>query len=293
MKPILCLVVCLGMVAGGQAEDGVRKIPAGPSDVSYREGGEASTQCRLDVYLPPRPEGPFPLLVWFHGGGLKGGSKTSPDTVRLAQSLAEQGVGVVVAGYRLNPEVRFPVYLQDAAQAVRWAVDHAVSLKAQPQVFVGGHSAGAYLAALLAMDSSFLTEAGVASDRIAGVIAMSGQMMTHFTVAEERGISNKVLTADDAAPIHHLRNDHPPLLLLIGDNDWPARLEENLYFCAALRKVGESGRVALSVVAGRDHAGILHRAAEPGDPAGEVMLRFLKGRGLPDAGGEFRGNPAR
>jgi acetyl esterase/lipase len=253
-------------------------------DISYLSipapDSYAADQCRLDLYLP-RDATNFPLLVWFHGGGLKGGARTGGASVAAAKSLAENGVGVILAGYRLSPHVTFPAYVHDAAQAVRWAVNHAVELKAQPRVYVGGHSAGGYLAALLAVDPQHLAEAGVQPDDVAGFVSMSSQMTTHFTVAEERGLSSSVITADDAAPIHHLRKNTAPMLILIGDDDWPARLEENAYFVAAMRRVAENPNLSFQVIAGRTHSGILQSLARPAEPAARVVREFLLSGKLP------------
>jgi acetyl esterase/lipase len=254
-------------------------------DISYlsapSQDAYETEQCRLDVYLPKDATPDTPVLVWFHGGGLKGGARSSGGTVAAAKSLAENGVCVIVPSYRLSPKVTFPTYLEDAAKAVRWAVDHAGELKVRPKVFVGGHSAGGYLAALLAMDPRYLTAAGVRPDQIAGYVCMSAQMMTHFTVAEERGISSEVLTADDAAPIHFLRKDTAPMLILTGDDDWPARLEENAYFVAAMRRVADNRNLSFQVVAGRNHGGILQSLAQPAEPAAKMIREFLTSGVLP------------
>lgn len=254
-------------------------------DISYLntppENDYAAAQCKLDVYLPKTSGEPAPLLVWFHGGALKGGSKTGKASVAVAKSLADRGVAVVLPEYRFSPQVTFPAYLRDAAQAVRWAVDHAESLKVRPKIYVGGHSAGGYLAALLAMDGRFLEEAGVRPDRIAGFINMSGQTMTHFTVAEERGISGTGVTADEAAPIHHLRKDIAPLLVLIADNDWPARREENAYFVQAMRDVAGCKNLSFRIVGNRDHSSILKNTAEIDDPAATAILDFVRSGSLP------------
>ncbi len=251
-------------------------LPVGMDADAY-----TSQQCKLDLYLPPESGEQFPLLVWFHGGGLKGGSRSSKLTVQLAKSLAARGVGVALPDYRLNPNVQFPAYIQDAALAVHWAVMNRKSLDAAPGVFVGGHSAGGYIACLLAMDSRYFKKANISEDNIAGFIPISGQTMTHFTVAEERGFSASVITADDAAPIHYLKKDTPPILLLIGDQDWPARLEENLYFVSALQKVGGNNNVSLHVIQNRDHGSILEYAAADGDPAGDLVLSFVLEAKLP------------
>jgi len=258
------------------------------SDLSYLKpeptDDYAKSQCKLDVYLPKNPSKPFPLLVWFHGGALTGGAKTSSVSVKVAQSMAARGVGVVLVEYRLHPKVRFPVYIQDAAQGVRWAVENAKTLGAQPKVYVGGHSAGGYIAAILCMDSHFLKDAGVQPDQIGGFISMSGQLMTHYTVAKERGFSEKVITADDAAPIHYIRKDNPPLLLLIGDDDWPARLEENQFFYAASKRVAGGNQVSLFLIKDRTHGSILSHSAEDSDPAAVQILNFVNTGVLPDDG---------
>jgi acetyl esterase/lipase len=251
-------------------------------DVPYLKAIESdpyiSERCRVDLYLPVKSTSPFPILVWFHGGALEGGARNGSDQKALARRFAAQGIGVVMAGYRLSPRVQFPEYVKDAAVSVKWVVDNAAKLGGDPnRIFVGGHSAGAYLAALLAMDPHFLREAGLSDKSIAGFIPMSGQMMTHFTVRKEHGVANSqsLVAADEAAPIFHLRKDTAPILLIIGDKDWPARLEENQFFAAAMEKVAKNERVSLLVVPDRDHGSIVTKCLEPGDPAGQAMVEMM------------------
>ncbi|MBN2713183.1 MAG: alpha/beta hydrolase [Planctomycetes bacterium] len=276
---VICIsqACCVGIWAGEEAQEPGIVIK---QDIPYcdqkSEDEYEKSQCKLDAYLPKETDKPFPLLVWFHGGALKGGAKTSGLTTKLAKSFAARGIGVVVPEYRFSPKVKFPVYIQDSARAVKWTIDNAAELGALPNIFVGGHSAGGYISSLLAMDAHFLADAGVKIENIAGFIPMSGQTMTHFTVAGERGISSSVITADDAAPIHYLTEKTPPILLLIGDKDWPARLEENQYFLAALKKVGKNSNARLVVVKDRDHGGILKHSSEENDPACVAMTSFIR-----------------
>ena len=254
-------------------------------DIPYFDEGSTNDyvreQCKLDLYLPRNVDKPFPLLVWFHGGGLQGGSKTNALTANLAMHLALKGVGVAVPEYRFSPKVTFPAYVEDAAKSVKWAVDHAAGLGAAPTVFVGGHSAGGYLTSLLAMDPRYFAAVGLGTNTIAGYIPMSGQTMTHFTVAIERGFGGNAITADDAAPIHYLASVTPPILLLIGDRDWPARLQENQYFLSALQQVGHNPNVRLLVAKDRNHGSILKQASVDGDPVGTAMLDFIRSGQLP------------
>ncbi len=249
-------------------------------DIPYRDTASSADaylaeRCKLDVYLPAYPAKNFPILVWFHGGGLSGGSKSAAPEQAAARRLAAQGIAVVAANYRLSPRVNFPAYLEDAAAAVRWTADHAAGLGADPKkLYVGGYSAGGYLTAMLALDSHFLREAGV--QHIAGFVSMSGQMTTHFTVRGETGLPKDTVIVNSAAPLAHVRPDAPRLLLLIGDNDWPARLEENQFLAAALHRVAKNPPVPFVIVPDRNHGTILSRFLEnPSDPAGAAVLNFI------------------
>lgn len=256
------------------------------TDIPYRpdsDDPQVNSLCRIDLYSPDQAAGAGgkpPLLVWFHGGGMENGDKATPESREVARRLTACGVMVAMANYRLSPATRFPGWLEDAAAALGWALDHAAGLGADPDaVFVGGNSAGAYLAAMLTVDERWLNAIGHSINELAGAIPMSGQMMTHFTLRKERGGWNgRSVSADEFAPIFHARADCPPMMLLIGDSDWPARLEENQFFVATFTKVAEHPDITLRVIPDRDHGGIFARCLEEGDPAGDAMLNFMQTR---------------
>ena len=117
----------------------------------------------------------------------------------LFRSLARAGVAVVSAEYRLSPKVKYPAYLQDAAAAFAWTRAHIAEHGGDVEkLFVGGHSAGGYLTFMIGLDERYLREFGVELSGIAGLIPVSGQTMTHYTVREERGIGQFTITADEA-----------------------------------------------------------------------------------------------
>ncbi len=249
------------------------------ADIAYKSGSDLSDyereRCKLDLYLPAEKKG-FPTLVWFYGGGLTGGSKSGKDTTKIAQSFAAAGIAVVVPDYRLSPKAAFPAYVEDAAAAVAWARQHIGEHGGDPRkLFIGGHSAGAYLTLMLGMDLRYLKKHGIGQDAIAGLIPVSGQTMTHYTVRGERGQGGRHdVTADDAAPIHHARKDTAPMLLIYADKDMPARAEENEYFTAVLRATGNE-QITVRKIADRGHGSVGHRIAEPDDPARTALLEFI------------------
>lgn len=254
------------------------------ADVAYKSGAALSEyeaeRCKLDVYLPNAGKD-WPVLVWFHGGGLKNGDKrgTPKDgvkTERMAISLAAAGVAVVCPNYRFSPKVTFPAYLEDAAASVAWAKanlsEHGADVK---RLYIGGHSAGGYLALMLGLDAHFLEAAGTSLSAVAGLIPVSGQTMTHYTVREERGIGKYTVTADEAAPVYHLRKDSPPFLVIYGDQDLPARADENEYFIEMMKAAGNKTITGL-MVKDRTHGTIASEIAAKGDPAREAMLEFMR-----------------
>ena len=125
-------------------------------------------RLKLDLYRPeaPRPDGK--AVIFFYGGSWDSGAKG--DYLFVAQALASRGITTIIPDYRLYPEVRFPAFIEDAAHATRWADDHVGLSK----LFVAGHSAGAHIALMLAVDTPYLAEAGVDRMKMAGVIGLSG-----------------------------------------------------------------------------------------------------------------------
>ena len=281
---LLSALACCSLVLNAKpsANDGAQVI----SDVSYKSGDSLTDyekeRCKLDIYLPKDAKS-FATLVWFHGGGLKNGNKggTADDgakTPQIARSLAAAGIAVVTPNYRLSPKVTYPAYIQDAAAAVSWTKAHIAEHGGDPKrVFVGGHSAGGYLALMLGMDEHYLADAGVKMSEIAGFVPVSGQVMTHYTVREERGIGKYEVTADDAAPVRFARKVTQPFLVLYGDHDMPARAEENAFFVALMVAAGNKVITGIQI-ADRTHGSIVSKMVNEGDPGREAILDFMKAK---------------
>ncbi len=222
----------LGLFLSGTAllaspERVVKDIYYGPEDGDEYQ----KQQCRIDLYLPATPEKDFPVLVYFHGGGLTGGRRGGPVPI------TQQGFGLVSVGYRLSPQVKAPAYLNDAADAVAWVFKNIQNYGGDlKRIFIGGKSAGCYLATMIALDKRYLEKRDIDADQIAGLLATSGQMITHFQIRKEQGISQSRGISDEYSPLYYVRKTPFPIFLQCGDNDFPCRQEENKLFVAMMRK---------------------------------------------------------
>jgi acetyl esterase/lipase len=237
-------------------------------NIVYREGRDLTDymreRCRLDVYHPEGARG-FPTVVFFHGG-----SMTSQDRF-VPERFKGQGLAVVAATYRLSPKVKAPAYIEDAAAAVAWAFQHIIEYGGSARrIFVGGISAGAYLAGMVGLDRRWLAIHGVDANEIAGLILLSGQMTTHAAVKDERGQDGRRPIIDELAPLFHVREDAPPMLLVTGDRELEllARYDENAYLQRMMRLYGHTG-TELHELPGCDHGTMA-------EPSYEFALRFVK-----------------
>lgn len=215
-----------------------------------------SERCMLDIYYPVNKKN-FATVIWFHGGGLTGGNKEIP------QALKDKNICVVGVNYRLHPRVNAPDYITDAASAVSWVLKNISRYRGDPNlIFVSGHSAGGYLTAMIGLDKSWLNKYNVDANRIAGLIPFSAQTITHFTVRKERGIPETRPLIDNLAPLFHVRNDAPPLLLITGDREKEllGRYEENAYLMRMMKIVGHKNTQLFEL------EGYGHNMTEPAFP---------------------------
>lgn len=274
VRHAVCLLFA-ALATLASAADGVVRTIAG---LAYRAADEpdeyARTRCRLDLYLPAEAKG-FPCLVWFHGGGIEAGSRQGER--QWATAIARHGIAVAAADYRLSPKATYPAYIQDAAAAVAWVHAHIAEHGGDARrVFVGGHSAGGYLAAMVTLDKRWLTAAGMDPKALAGAVPVSGQMITHSTVRKERGIPRTTEVVDHAAPLTHARANAPPMLLITGDKDMAGRSEENRRLRDALVKAGCTA-VRFQEFPDRDHGTIKSRMMDDRDPARAALIAFITG----------------
>lgn len=238
-------------------------------NISYQseslQNGDAyiKERCKLDIYYPKDTTN-VATIVWFHGGGLEFGEKNIPE------GLLEKGVVVVTVNYRMHPKVKHPVYIEDAAAAVAWTFKNIERYNGDPKkIFLTGHSAGGYLANMVGLDKSYLEEHDVDANELAGLIPFSGHAITHFTIRRERGIKGTQPIIDKYAPLFHVRNDAPPMLLITGNREKEllGRYEEVAYLYRMMQVV-EHPDVELMELDGYGHNMVY--------PAIPLLLNFVK-----------------
>lgn len=224
------------------------------ADVSY---GPTERQ-RLDVYAPPEASG-APVAVFFYGGSWRSGSRAGYRFV--GEALARRGIVAVVADYRLYPEVGFPTFVEDAAAALAWARREIAQHGGDPDAIVlTGHSAGAHIAAMLALDPRYGGTEGVGAETIAGVVGLAGPYavdpLRYRTI---RPIFAAVTSDPDRArPAAIARagaGRPPPFRLLHGEDDGTVSIENTHELAEALRSRG--GDVEVLTYPGIGHIGIV------------------------------------
>src|SRR5665213_2089002 len=185
-------------------------------DIAY-EGGPRG---RLDVYRPKRARGPAPVVIFLYGGSWQTGGK--PEYAFVGDALATEGFLAVIPDYRLYPEVSWPTFLQDNARAVRWAREHAGEFGGDPDdLFLLGHSAGAYNAVMLALDGRWLAAVGMDPRRdLRGVIGLAGP----YDFLPLRSEALKCIFGPPRGrpttqPINHVEGRNPHLLLATDTAD--------------------------------------------------------------------------
>lgn len=257
--------------------DRARKVGAG---VSY---GPLGRQM-LDIWAPTNPDtARLPVMIFFYGGGWHAGERG--DYGFAGAAFAGQGFIGVVPDYRLVPEVRYPSFLEDAALAVRWVVAHIAEYGGDPtKITVGGHSAGAYIAAMLALDPRWLDAVQLGTDTIRAGVLLSGPFdFAPFREWRGRATFGTYHDPSDTQPINHVRSDAPPLLLQHGSSDRLVYAKNSRVLDAALTAAGAPHE--LRVYKGCDHAGTVVALSRPFRGRHPVLadaVRFLRSvLGLP------------
>jgi acetyl esterase/lipase len=230
---------------------GIQPTAAGGEErgIAYEPGPRHA----LDIYVPAKSDHPPPVVVFFYGGGWKSGDRASYRFV--GRSLAACGALTIIPDYRVWPETGFPGFLKDAAAAVRFAQREAPRFGGDPsRLFLMGHSAGAYIAAMLALDPEWLTAENVDQrSALAGVIGLAGPY--DFLPLKDPELEEIFAPVGPRTqPITFAANARAPLLLAAGSADTTVDPANTLRLAARVRETG--GEATTIIYPGVGHVGL-------------------------------------
>jgi acetyl esterase/lipase len=216
---------------------------------------------RLDLYRPRVAVSTKPVIVFWYGGSWDNGARQDYRFVGVA--LAQLGYLTVLPDYRIYPQVRFPQFLDDGALAVAWVQQHAAEYGGDPKRLVlMGHSAGAHMAAMLALNRSYLERAGADPDRIVGLIGLSGPYGLTPNTPKLNDIFRAPFTPHDWQVLPYASSRAPPTLLLHGRADKLVWVGNTEALAAALR--GDGVHVETKIYDKRGHIDMLAALSLPG-----------------------------
>jgi len=261
------------------------------SDLPYWEGSD-DPKHRLDLFLPGG-EG-WPIVVFVHGGGWTAGDKdlvvSGGDVYgNIGRFLASRGIGAAVISYRLQPAVTWREQVADVARAVAWVHAHAAEHGGNPEaLFLSGHSAGAQLAAYVALAPGPLAAVGLAPTVLCGAIPVSGagydlaDEETYAMGARRSYYEERFRAADpgdgwlrEASAMTYLSADAPPFLLIHGTREWKSLQHQNRLLDQALRDAGASSR--LVPVKGQSHSRMVLALSKDATIPTTEILTFIRG----------------
>lgn len=253
------MIIAAGIVSLANCERLVYGVVNAPSYVGLYErqaGIPYGTDRRqsLDVYVPLGAVN-RPVVVFWYGGVWTRGSKEQYRFVGAA--LANSGYVAILPDYRLFPQARFPAFVEDGARAVQWARAHASELGGNPHaIFLMGHSAGAHIAASLALDPRYLRKVGGDTNWVRGWIGISGPYAletSRFPILLT-AIFREPYSAADWQPVALVNGLSPPALLLHGADDYWVPPMEAIELQKRLRAAGV--RVECHIYNGTSHGDI-------------------------------------
>jgi acetyl esterase/lipase len=230
-------------------------------DVAY--GSEDDQD--IDIYLPDDSSATnLPVFMFIHGGSWTHGYKEWCGF--MAPPITSMPAIFVSVAYRLAPDTKFPLPVEDCRNALKWVYENISEHGGDPnRIFVGGHSAGGHLAAMLALELDALEASGMPRDVVKACFPVSGVFDLTGRDEERLGpLLNSPSGAPVASPIRHVKGNRVPFLLAIGEIDFPDLIPQCHAMADALRS--QSGAVEVMEMPGEDHFKITLQGGDPNGP---------------------------
>ncbi|WP_157799439.1 alpha/beta hydrolase [Qipengyuania seohaensis] len=254
MKTVMLIVavaVGLCLIAGGAVLIAInRNGPAVLDTVDRIAGGKNGTELlhkqslgsdprqKLLVYGDPSASEALPVFIFVHGGSWRNGN---PDDYGfIGRNIAPEGYIVVLGGYRLRDNGRYPAMLEDTATVTAWVHANIANYGGDPdRIVLAGHSAGAYNVAQVALEQRWLEQAGVPAQAIRGVVGLAGPYDFYpYDSDSTRAAFGSVGAGAESQPVNHVRSDAPPMLLVHGEQDTLVKPRNTRALAAALDNGG-------------------------------------------------------
>lgn len=286
MKPfalfLLTMTIALSAAPAARAQAVVRDVVYGTDDKAKQN---------LDIYTPANAKN-APVLFWIHGGGWQVGDKT--EVQKKPDWFTQRGYVFVSINYRLLPAVEMEALTRDVAKAFKWVQDHIAEHGGNPKhVVVGGHSAGAQLAALICTDDRWLKAEGVSFDVLKGCIPVDGdtydipaiielaetRWRTHGLTPSKYGHRVKfgndpAKHKDFSAVTHVAKGKGIPPFLIVYVSSHPDTSAQAHRLANVLKEAG----VAVQAYGAKDseHSKVNENIGQPNDPTTAAIAEFLK-----------------
>jgi acetyl esterase/lipase len=239
-------------------------------DIAYTDTG--LPKHHLDIYQP-KDSNAAPVFVFLHGGSWRSGDRS--QYVPVGNRFAKAGILTVIPSYRLAPKNPHPAQIEDAAAAFAWTVRNIANYGGDTnRIYLGGHSAGGHLAALLALNPAFLKKHEISPQSIRGAITLSGVYDLLTGDSQESVFGRDPGARKDASPFYHITSRAPPFLVTYCQWDYPTLPDQAKRFHSALRESGISSE--LIFVPRESHISEMINVPNNGDPTAEAVIKFVK-----------------
>lgn len=312
-SPLLVVLLLLGVTVGGCSL--AKSIAIGffydevtlPEEnvrlgLAYADDGEP--KHRLNLFLPLADSvraRPWPTVVFVHGGGWDTGDRDftfgGEDLYNnIGRFFARHGIGAATVSYRLIPDVMWREQVDDVVAAVAFIHREIAAHGGNPDgLFLMGHSAGAYLGAYVALDSTLLGKQGLSAEMLCGAIPVSGaafdlsdretyRLEGNFDyysarfapdrIAQDKPPAEPFMWQLDASPIRQVRADAPPFLIIYAGGETEALQRQSHLLDEALRTAGAASEIV--VVPGKSHERIVPALSRDDQTVGPAMLAFIR-----------------
>lgn len=240
-------------------------------DISYKPGSD-DPKHKLDIYRPKAATN-APVFFFIHGGAWTSGDRSQYPP--LGNRYAAEGIVTIVPSYRLAPKNKFPAQIEDVAEAFAWTVKNAEMLGLGPMnIWVGGHSAGGHLAALLATNPKYLSAVGLSSKNIAGVIGLSG--VYDMSDGKDNVFGEDPALRREGSPLFHISQATPQFLVTYCEWDYVPLAPQAKDFHNALTQKGIPSKLVF--IPKESHISEMLSVAKEDDLTVKSVLAFIRGK---------------